>query len=388
MNKILSFIIFLSIFTTLYGLIHFYFYRKAVGALNIEGWAHLLFGIALVIMIFSPIIVNILTGSGYQTLTTVLSYICYIWMGALFLFLSVNVLVDFYRLIVFISSRIGSSDILRYMPAARTTLFVTLLLITGIVIYGLFEARNIKVERLEIKTSKLPVHVSRFRVVQISDIHFSAVNNSGLAEKLAGMISSLSPDLLVSTGDLIDRGLQKKEKVESVFRNIKVPYGKYAVPGNHEFISGIKESVEFTENAGFKMLRNETVSIAGFAGLAGIDDRDAARFSEASSVTEDEILEQLNPDHLNLFLKHQPRIKDDSIGKFDIQLSGHTHDGQIFPFTLIVSIFYPNMKGLFPVGSNSLLYVSRGAGTWGPPIRFLTFPEITVIDFINEGKQT
>jgi predicted MPP superfamily phosphohydrolase len=306
-------------------------------------------------------------------------------MAVLFLFLSINVLIDIYRLIVFISSRIGSSDLLRYMPVAKTTFFVSLLLIAGIVIYGIFEARNIVVERVEIKTEKLPAYVSRFRVVQISDIHFSAVNNSRLAEKIAGMITGLSPDLLVSTGDLIDRGLQKREKVASLFRNIKVPFGKYAVPGNHEFIAGIKESVKFTENAGFKMIRNETVTIAEFVGLAGIDDRDAARFNEASLVSEKTILEQLNPDYLNIFLKHQPKIKDDSTGKFDIQLSGHTHDGQIFPFTLIVSIFYPNMKGLFPIGKNSLLYVNRGAGTWGPPIRFLTFPEITVIDFVK-GK--
>jgi predicted MPP superfamily phosphohydrolase len=349
-----------------------------------EGWVHLLFGIALAVMIFSPVIVNMLTGSGYRTLTTVLSYVCYLWMGILFLFISINVVIDIYRLIVFISSRIWSADIIGYMPAARPVFLATLLLTAGIVAYGVSEARNIAVERLEIKTGKLPAHVSRFRLVQISDIHFSAVNNSMLAGKLVGMIAGLSPDLLVSTGDLIDRGLQKKEKVASLFRSLDVPHGKYAVPGNHEFISGIDEAVLFTENAGFKMLRNEVVAIADFAGIAGIDDRDAARFNEASAVTEDKILEQLNPGRLNIFLKHQPRVEDGSKGRFDIQLSGHTHNGQIFPFTLIVSLFYPHMKGLFPVDGSGFLYVSRGAGTWGPPIRFLTFPEITVIDFVKE----
>ena len=94
--------------------------------------------------------------------------------------------------------------------------------------------------------------------------------------------------------------------------------------------------MEFTESSGFKMLRNETVTVTDFIGIAAIDDRDAGRFNEASPVTEGKILEQLNPDHLNIFLKHQPKVKDDSTGKFDIQLSGHTHDGQIFPFTLMV----------------------------------------------------
>jgi len=248
----------------------------------------------------------------------------------------------------------------------------------------MFEAGNIGVERVEIKTAKLPAHISRFRVVQVADTHFSVVNNSKLARKLANIIADLRPDLLVSTGDLIDRGLQNKEMVASTFREIQVPYGKYAVAGNHEFISGINAAVEFIESAGFKMLRNESVTIGDFLGIAGIDDRDAKRFGDATIPPETRVLEALDPDHLLIFLKHQPRINSDSIGKFDIQLSGHTHDGQIFPFTLIVSIFYPYMKGLFTVGNDSYLYVSRGAGTWGPPFRFLTFPEITAIDFVRK----
>jgi predicted MPP superfamily phosphohydrolase len=95
------------------------------------------------------------------------------------------------------------------------------------------------------------------------------------------------------------------------------------------------------------------------------------------------VLAALSPERLNIFLKHQPRIEAGSIGKFDIQLSGHTHKGQIFPFTLIVRIFYRYMDGLFDLGKGSYLYVSRGTGTWGPPIRFLTFPEITVIEFVK-----
>ena len=115
--------------------------------------------------------------------------------------------------------------------------------------------------------------------------------------------------------------------------------------------------------------------------IAAIDDPAGASFGNEPVVSEDRVLEGLSPDRINIFLKHQPRIQGSSIGKFDIQLSGHTHKGQIFPFTLIVHIFYPYLDGLFNLGNNSYLYVTRGAGTWGPPIRFLTFPEITVIDF-------
>ena len=118
--------------------------------------------------------------------------------------------------------------------------------------------------------------------------------------------------------------------------------------------------------------------------IAGVDDPAAKRYGTPSSVSENKVLESFSPDYLNIFLKHQPKIENNSLGKFDIQISGHTHNGQIFPFTLITSLFYPYQKGLYKVSNNSYLYVSRGTGTWGPPIRFLTFPEITVIDFQRE----
>jgi predicted MPP superfamily phosphohydrolase len=118
--------------------------------------------------------------------------------------------------------------------------------------------------------------------------------------------------------------------------------------------------------------------------IAGVDDPAGKRFGTVFSVSEDKVLASFSRDTLNIFLKHQPKIENNSLGKFDIQISGHTHHGQIFPFTLITSLFYPYTKGLHKVSNDSYLYVSRGTGTWGPPIRFLTFPEITVIDFQRE----
>jgi predicted MPP superfamily phosphohydrolase len=193
----------------------------------------------------------------------------------------------------------------------------------------------------------------------------------------------LKPDLLVSTGDLYDGGLRERSTIIDLFRDLEAPYGKYACTGNHEFIHGIEQTSEFTLEAGFKLLRNESIRQGDFLCVAAVDDPAGSSFGSASVVSEEDVFNSLSPDRLNIFLKHQPRIGAKSIGKFDLQLSGHTHKGQIFPFTLIVSLFYPYMDGLFDLGDSSYLYVSRGTGTWGPPIRFLTFPEITVIDFIS-----
>ena len=99
---------------------------------------------------------------------------------------------------------------------------------------------------------------------------------------------------------------------------------------------------------------------------------------------EKEVVDCFTPGKIDIFLKHQPRIEKNSVGKFDIQLSGHTHNGQVFPFNLIVGMMYKYMHGMFYLGNGSYLYVSRGTGTWGPPVRFLSPPEITVIDFIKK----
>ena len=384
MNKLSSFIIFITAFLILYGSLHLYFYSKLKRAIDISPVSNLFVIIALCFLLLSPIFIHMLTNTEHVLLTNILAHIGFMWMGALFLFFSIYLLVDVYWVIINILDRIFSPNLLRYIPGARITFFVTLLIIAGILVYGRFEAEHISVERIELRTAKLPPRVSSLRIVQITDIHFSTLNGVKFAQKIGKIIKGLHPDILVSTGDLIDRGLVDKEGVASLFKGIKTTYGKYAIAGNHEFISGIKKAVEFTEKAGFSMLRNEGVTVGEFLNIAGVDDPAGKRFGSAASISEDKVLASFSRDTLNIFLKHQPKIENNSLGKFDIQISGHTHHGQIFPFTLITSLFYPYTKGLHKVSNDSYLYVSRGTGTWGPPIRFLTFPEITVIDFQRE----
>jgi len=381
MNKIFSTITFLAVFLTIYGLLHYYFYRKAVHAFNMGLLGHVFLILGLCLLLFSPVILELIEKTPINILKTVLAYAGYLWMGIIFLFFSINIFIDIYRAVIYISSRIFSPVFLRYMPNSSFIFIAVLLIITAITIYGWFEAADIKVERIVFKTEKLPSNIKSFRVAQISDIHFSATNDARLAGKITKKVEDLKPDLIVSTGDLIDRGLNGRERVEAMFAALDAPYGKFGTTGNHEFISGIKQATEFTQKAGFKLMRNEVVTIGGFLDIAAIDDPAGKTFDNEKSIPESKILEALNPDRLRIFLKHQPRIEKDSIGKFDLQLSGHTHKGQIYPFTALVSLIYKYMDGYFDLGKGSKLYVSRGTGTWGPPIRFLTFPEITVIEF-------
>lgn len=385
MNKFPAMIAFMTVFLTLYGLLHYYFYRKAVNALHPGAWGHATIIIVLCILMFSPILLHLIEKRDTGVFYTAFAYIGYFWMGILFLAFSIYLVIDIYQAVIFVFSRISSPAILRCMPEARITFFAVLLIIAAINIYGWFEAGNIGIEKMELKTTKLPPGVDSLMVVLIADTHFSATNGLGPARKITGIIEGLRPDLLVSAGDLCDRGIRNRDEIEGLFDAIKTTYGKFAVTGNHEFISGIKESTEFTKNSGFRMLRNEVVEVAGFISIAAVDDPSGRTFEGSQGVSEAEVVAGLTPDHLNIFLKHQPKVEKGSIGRFDIQLSGHAHKGQIFPFTLIVSLFYKYMDGYYELGNGSGLYVSRGTGTWGPPIRFLTFPEITVVEFVRQN---
>ena len=167
------------------------------------------------------------------------------------------------------------------------------------------------------------------------------------------------------------------------FQYINPRMGKFAVTGNHEFYAGIDRALEFTQRAGFTVLRGEGVTPGGMINIVGFDDLLIRGDKSVPHRSFKEVLSDLSSDKFTLLLYHRPLIDKDSLGTFDLQLSGHTHKGQIFPFRLITGLFYPMNSGYFSLPKNSSLYVSPGAGTWGPPIRFLSPPAITVIDLVR-----
>jgi len=167
--------------------------------------------------------------------------------------------------------------------------------------------------------------------------------------------------------------------------DVRTPYGKYAVTGNHEFHAGIGRSLAFAEEAGFTVLRGEKLEIPGLIIMAGVDDVRANRFGGHGKTSEKQLLSDLPENQFTILLKHRPLVESGSEGLFDLQLSGHTHGGQIFPFSLLIKLLYPIDKGLLPLRDGVFLYVNRGSGTWGPPMRFLVPPEVTIIDLVHGG---
>ncbi|MEF9427316.1 MAG: hypothetical protein L0956_09160 [Candidatus Mariimomonas ferrooxydans] len=172
-----------------------------------------------------------------------------------------------------------------------------------------------------------------------------------------------------------------------LFNKINLKYGKFAVTGNHEFYAGIDNSLDFTKRAGFKVIRGEGLTVSGLINIAGVDDPAGKNYNLFKDVSEKKLLSGLPREKFTLLLKHRPTTDKSSSGLFDLQLSGHTHKGQIFPFSFITRLYYPVHTGSSKLTDNSFLYVSRGSGTWGPPIRFLSPPEVTVIELVYHENQ-
>jgi len=237
-----------------------------------------------------------------------------------------------------------------------------------------------------IRTDTITKKIGRLKIVQISDVHLGLTIGESRLRKIIEHIKAEQPDILVSTGDLVDGQMNNQSGLARMIHEIPTKYGKYAVTGNHEFYAGLKDAIKFTEDAGFKVLRGEGLNISGVMNIAGVDDPTGKRYDLTSNISEKAMLSKLPSEYFTLLLIHQPQINKAESGLFDLQLSGHTHKGQIFPFSLIVKLFYRHINGLDRLGNQSYIYVSRGTGTWGPPIRFLAPPEVTVIELVHQSK--
>jgi hypothetical protein len=253
-----------------------------------------------------------------------------------------------------------------------------------ITVYGYFEALDIRTEHIIIRTPKIPEEIGRLKIAQISDVHLGLIVGRGRLKRIIKKIKAADPDILVSTGDLVDGQMDKVLGLAHMFREVDTRYGNFAVTGNHEYYAGLLRSLDFTEKAGFSILRGEGLNVSGLINIAGVDDAAGKSYDHVREVSEKEVLSKLSREKFTILLKHRPIVDKDAIGLFDLQLSGHTHKGQIFPFVFITMLYFPNYAGRFNLHKNSYLYVSRGSGTWGPPIRFLSPPEVTLIELVHK----
>ena len=378
--------LFLLFFLLVYGGMHLYAFLKARAALAFSVPTGIVIALFMLVMVAAPFIIRLSEKAGFEFFARIMSYIGYTWLGILFLFISVSVIFDIYRFAVFSGETLLKKDFSSFSVKSSHAFFVSISLSILISLYGYYEAKNIRTETLRIRTSIIPEEIGRLTIVQISDVHLGLIVREERLKLILDEVRKANPDILVSTGDLVDGQIDNLSVLADSLNELRPRFGKYAVTGNHEFYAGLEQAINFTEMAGFKILRNQAVTVEGMINIAGVDDPQAKSYGFSKNSSEKEILSVLPDDKFTVLLKHRPMVDPEATGLFDLQLSGHAHKGQIFPFSIITGLYYPTQSGTAKLPRNSKLHVSRGSGTWGPPIRFLAPPEVTVIELVYDGK--
>jgi len=356
---------------------HVYFFFKCHQACGPEGWRLLALILFLLLMLNGPILVRILERQGAVLPATALAWISYIWMAALLWFFCLGMIRDIWNTGVRLAA-LASPFFYRFVIPARPAFLAFLFLIAAATVWGFIEGRGLRTERITIETDLLPPGTGPVRIAQISDVHLGLMEGEKRIDQILGILHEEDPDILLSTGDLVDGNVPHTDQMGLLFATYRPPLGKYAVTGNHEFYAGLSGSLRFMEEAGFKVLRG-TSTDAGPIRIAGVDDPAGSRTREASFTDEAGALAMGDRDRFTVLLKHQPLVREASLGQFQLQLSGHTHKGQIFPFNIPVRWQYEYDAGLFDIGKGAKIYTSRGTGTWGPPLRLLSPAEVTII---------
>lgn len=367
-------IVFLSVALTIYGVMHIYALSKVWYAFpHSTALVFTLFftGIALTL---SPFILWYLSRQNWHGAYAVISWLVYTWMGFLFLFCCTALALDIGHLL---STIMG----IKWPFNNSMTLLIVGLLSISFMGYGFTEAKKIQIENVNITTPKLAS--GQITIAHISDLHLGVMLGATFLGGIIAKVNEAHPDIVVATGDVIDGQGDDLNKLAQRFHTLHPPMGLFAVTGNHEYFAGLENSLGFLRNAGFRVLRGES-AIAGGIVLVGIDDPTARAMNQEIKLDTKQALASVTQHDFIVLLKHQP-VVDINI-PFDLQLSGHVHGGQIFPFGLLTRITYGICTGLTQLADGRMLYVSRGTGTWGPPIRIFAAPEITLITITSENK--
>jgi predicted MPP superfamily phosphohydrolase len=266
---------------------------------------------------------------------------------------------------------------------ARTRAEGICILVGAIVLFGMRAAVFVPaVKAVEVKLRDWPAALDGYRVVQISDVHIGSMIGRRFAERVVARCNALAPDLIAITGDLVDGSVRALAQAVEPFARLRASDGVFFVTGNHDYYSGAERWVQKVRELGIEVLRNRRVTVRRGASafeLAGVDDLSSSRLEAGRGHDLDAALGGWNRRDALLLLAHDPRTFERAHERgVSLQLSGHTHGGQLWPFGWLVRLQTKYVAGLYTRGS-STLYVSRGTGYWGPPIRVLAPAEITVL---------
>ncbi|GAA4663595.1 metallophosphoesterase [Streptomyces chumphonensis] len=278
----------------------------------------------------------------------------------------------------------GPSDPSRRLFVARTAAVTAGVVAAGTVGYGTYSMLGVgpRLKRVTVPLAKLPRGAHGYRIAVVSDIHIGPVLGRGHTQRIVDVINRVNADAVAIVGDLVDGSVADLGPAAEPLARLRSRDGAYFVTGNHEYFSGAEQWVDHMRELGVRPLENERVELAGFD-LAGVNDIAGEDYGDGPDY--EAALGDRAPERASVLLAHQPVMIHDAVEHgVDLQLSGHTHGGQMWPGTYLADLANPTLAGLERYGDTQL-YVTRGAGAWGPPVRVGAEPDITVVELAARG---
>ena len=374
-----QFLIFFSIVLILYSSINYYILHRSMQALppasGLKPWFRWLF----IAVASSYVLGRIIERIQLSAFSDLLMWVGSFWLAAMFYFFLAVVFIDFIRLTHHFTGILPETWLTP--KAATNTLGITMIVVFTVIIAGYFNAVNPRLHKLTLDVDKSANGMKELHIAMASDIHMGTIIGPRRMEKLVNRINQLKPDIVLFAGDVVDEDLAPviRQNLGEALKRLKAPLGVYGITGNHEYIGGANAAVAYLEAHGVTMLRDSVLKIANAFYLAGREDRDKTRFSGEPRMTVDSLLSTVDNSLPVILLDHQPFNLDKAADAgVDLQLSGHTHHGQLWPLNYLTSAIYEVSMGYLKKGKTHI-YVSPGFGGWGPPVRTGNRPEVVDI---------
>lgn len=376
--KSYAMLIFLLIVLSIHSLVNFYIFIRGWHGLELfPGVRYYYLGL-FIFFFASYIVARISERFGHSLITEILNWSGSFWFAAMLYFFLIILLLDIIR---------ASNHFLHFLPAAwytdyTKTKFITLLCASGIVllviVYGFINASVVRIKTLDMTVNKSAGTQKQLNIVLLSDLHLGTIIGPNKLTRIVSKINALKPDIVLLAGDVVDENIKPviKKNLGKLLENIVSKYGTWAITGNHEFIGGVEPAVEYLEKHKVMFLRDTAILIDSSFWLVGRNDKDMPRFTGKNRKNLDSIMTNVDKSFPVILMDHQPfHLEEAARNGVDIQFSGHTHNGQMFPFNYITHAIYKPDWGYRKI-SDTQYYVSCGVGTWGPPVRIGNHPEI------------
>lgn len=372
---------FFTIFFTIYATVNFYIFIRGWQALNTIPALKPFYLVIFLIAASSYLLAKIFSTSLPKVVYDGMLWIGSFWFAyILYLFLAI-VLIDVIRLVNWKFDIYPLLVKQNFELTKRIIFFSVFGLATALIFYGYLNSRNLKIKTLEIEIPKGSSELNELNIVTVSDIHLSPMNSESLLSEIVDKINSLNPDVVLMPGDIVDDKavILKERNIGGALKNLKSKYGVFASNGNHEFISGIEGAAPYLRENNIHLLEDSVYKVENSFYIVGRDDRSKSNFTNKPRKTLGEIISAIDQDIPLILLDHTPlNLEEAEENNIALQLSGHTHHGQMFPANLITNMIYEISWGYKKKGSTHY-YVSCGVGTWGPPVRIGSDSEIVQI---------